>query len=97
MSCCRKRVAEAPVQSEDEVKRQRLAKLAAWRQQQSAGAVKVEQPSSPQPVRVFEDPSDEAPDPEPQQAAWYVLALLNCCSRFAAWSSLINALYAPAV
>ncbi|KAL3162884.1 hypothetical protein ABBQ32_009333 [Trebouxia sp. C0010 RCD-2024] len=68
----RKRAADGPVQSEEEVKRQRLAKLAAWRQQQSEGPVKVEQPSSPQPFSVFEDPfaQDELPKAEPQQAAW---------------------------
>ena len=85
MSNCRKRVADAPIQSEEEVKRQRLAKLAAWRQQQSGGAVKVEQPSSPQPFSVFEDPfaPDEAPKQEPHQAAWYVIVHLDlmqpCC------------------
>ena len=97
MSRCRKRVAEAPVQSEDEVKRQRLAKLAAWRQQQSVAAVKVEQPSSPQPVRVFEDPADKAPEPEPQQAAWYVVELANECSHAATWSSLLVVLSAPGI
>ena len=87
MTRCRKRVAEAPVQAEEEVKRQRLAKLAAWRQQQSGGAVKVEQPSSPQSFSVFEDPSapDEAPKQEPQQAAWYVVVYLDliqsCCHQ----------------
>lgn len=76
---CRKRVAEAPIQSEEEIKRQRLAKLAAWRQQQSGGTVKVEQPSSPQSFSVFEDPSapDEDPKQEPQQAAWYATASFN--------------------
>ena len=72
-SCCRKRSAEELVQSEEEVKRQRLAKLAAWRQQQAAAPVKVEQPSSPKPVPVFDDPfaADDSPEPAPQQAAWY--------------------------
>lgn len=97
MSHCRKRAAEAPVQAEDEVKRQRLAKLAAWRQQQAGAAVKVEQPSSPQPVRVFEDPADETPEPEPQQAAWYVMVLLSGSSHAGTWSSLLVVSYAPAV
>lgn len=77
VSLCRKRTADMVIQTEEEVKRQRLAKLAAWRQQQSAGPIKAEQASSPQPFSVFEDPfaKDEAPKPEPQQAAWYALVL----------------------
>ena len=74
---CRKRAAEQPVQSEDDIKRQRLAKLAAWRQQQTAEPVKAEQPSSPQAFAVFEQPFEEedAPKAEPQQTAWYALWL----------------------
>lgn len=70
----RKRLAEEPAQSEEEVKRQRLAKLAAWRQQQAVATVKTEQPSSPRPLRVFDDdPGEEDENPlkqEAQSAAW---------------------------
>lgn len=69
-------MAEESVQSEEEVKRQRLAKLAAWRQQQAVAPVKVEQPSSPKPFSVFDDDPEEddekALKQEAQTAAWYV-------------------------
>jgi len=56
------------------VKRQRLAKLAAWRQQQAGATVKAEQPSSPQPLRVFDDDPEEEDEKylkqEAQSAAW---------------------------
>jgi len=75
----RKRPAEEPAQSEEEVKRQRLAKLAAWRQQQAGATVKAEQPSSPQPLRVFDDDPEEEDEKslkqEAQSAAWWDLAL----------------------
>lgn len=54
--------------SEEEVKRQRLAKLAAWREQQAGVPVKVEQPSSSQPLRVFDDDPEEEDEKLAQQA-----------------------------
>ncbi|KAA6420182.1 MAG: subfamily B member 6 [Trebouxia sp. A1-2] len=64
----RKRLAE-PAQSEEEVKRQRLAKLAAWQQQQAGATVKPEQPSSPRPLRVFDDdPEEDDEEPLKQEA-----------------------------
>ena len=56
---CRKRAAEAPAQTEEEVKRQRLAKLAAWRQQQNGPQVKAEEPSNPPVFDAFADDDDQ--------------------------------------
>lgn len=73
-SCCRKRSAEEPVQSEEEIKRQRLAKLAAWRQQQNGAAVKAEQPSNPAVFDAFPDDDadahQDAHKQESQTSAW---------------------------
>lgn len=64
--------------SEEETKRQRLAKLAAWRQQQAGSSIKVEQPSSPKPMRVFDDGPEEEDEKtlkqQGQTAAWWVPA-----------------------
>lgn len=70
----RKRAAEAPAQSEEEVKRQRLAKLAAWRQQQNGPQVKAEEPSNPPVFDAFADDDDEEDEKpikhEAQSTAW---------------------------
>ena len=70
----RKRAAEQPAPSEEEVKRQRLAKLAAWRQQQNGAPVKTEQSSSPKVFEPFAD-DDDAEEQKPvkqeaQSTAW---------------------------
>ena len=71
---CRKRAAEASAQSEEEVKRQRLAKLAAWRQQQNGPQVKAEEPSNPPVFDAFADDDDQEDEKpikhEAQSTAW---------------------------
>ena len=74
-ACCRKRPAEELQQTEEEVKRQRLAKLAAWRQQQEP-AVKAEPSVEAEPSsysNAFQTFYDEEEPPQKQtsqQATW---------------------------